>query len=104
MYQALQEFAAQAHLQLVFATQDVDPSLISSSVVGTFTPGQALAALLRGSDLGYTFLNDRTVSVQANVPRSADTKHGGPQTQAEARSTHACADRAVSAFPGYRRR
>jgi hypothetical protein len=80
MDQALHEFAEQAHPQLVFATRDVDPSLISSSVIGTLTPGQALAALLRGSDLVYTFLNDRTVSVQANVPRSVDTKHGGPQT------------------------
>lgn len=80
MDQALHEFASQAHLQIVFATQDVDPLLVSCSVMGTFTPAEALAALLRGSDLRYTFLNDRTVSVQASVPRSADTKHDGPQT------------------------
>jgi hypothetical protein len=69
MGRALNEFAAQAQLQLVFVTGDVDAALISPLLTGTYTAQEGLALLLAKSNLHYVFLNERTVSIQV-TPRT----------------------------------
>jgi hypothetical protein len=61
---ALNEFAAQAQLQLVFVTSDVDPALMSPLLTGTHTAQEGLRLLLAKSNLQYVFFNERTVSIR----------------------------------------
>jgi iron complex outermembrane receptor protein len=72
---ALEAFAADRNLQLVYATDEVD-SLRTSGAVGKLTADQALAKLLSGTGLTYRFLDDKTITV---LPTSgaASTAHEG---------------------------
>jgi hypothetical protein len=74
MGRALNEFAAQAQLQLVFVTSDVDGALISPMLTGTYTAQEGLALLLAKSNLRYVFLNERTVSIQVTPATHAPIK------------------------------
>jgi iron complex outermembrane receptor protein len=60
---ALQDFAAQSHLQLVYQTGDLDSAQPSSPLQGTYTPEAALERLLLDTHLHYVFLNAKTVSI-----------------------------------------
>jgi iron complex outermembrane receptor protein len=59
---ALAQFARQTGLQLVYVS-DVAKGRMSSEVRAGTLPAQALTALLAGTGLGYTFVNDRTVRI-----------------------------------------
>jgi len=60
---ALQEFAAQAGLQLLFSESDV-AGMRAAGLKGTFTQDQALAQLLAGSGLSYEFLKPGAVIIR----------------------------------------
>jgi len=66
--EALKQFAAQSNLQLVFDMSNVSPKIHSSTVTGTYTPEEALAQLLKKTNLAYKFVNDRTVSIRPDTP------------------------------------
>lgn len=59
---ALAEFARQTGLQLVYVS-DVAKDRTSNEVRAGTLPSQALTALLAGTGLSYTFVNDRTVRI-----------------------------------------
>ena len=63
--EALKRFASQAGMQLVYETQNIDPTIRTPGVVGTFTPEAALSHLLVHTNLEYKFLNARTVSIMS---------------------------------------
>jgi len=71
---ALQQFAAQAGLQLLFSESDV-ASLQAPALKGSFTPDQALGKLLAGSGLKYEFLKADAVIIKRTepAPTSAST-------------------------------
>lgn len=60
---ALIQFSQQTGLQLVLPTDNESAERKAPVVEGTFTPKDALEALLRDSGLTYTFVNSRTVSI-----------------------------------------
>ena len=62
--EALNEFAAQSNLRIVFNTEDAK-GLVSERLSGTFTPRAALKILLGSSKLQYQFVDDRTVEVRS---------------------------------------
>jgi len=64
---ALQTFAQDRNLQLVYATDEVG-GLQTSGAAGNLTPGDALKQLLRGTGLSYQFLDDNTVTVAPTAP------------------------------------
>ncbi|QPK65543.1 TonB-dependent receptor [Methylomonas sp. LL1] len=57
---ALLQFAADAHLELVFSA-DLVRGFEAGHLIGAMTPEQALQSLLKDSGLGYRFLDQRTV-------------------------------------------
>ncbi|MDE2050527.1 MAG: TonB-dependent receptor [Gammaproteobacteria bacterium] len=68
---ALQAFAAQAHVQLLFDYKAL-ARLRTGPVKGLMQPNEALALLLKGS--GYTFqrVNGRTIAIRPAVAAAAD--------------------------------
>lgn len=83
--EALMAFGVQSGLQVSFARETV-AGLRSRGLKGDYAPAEALKALLRGTNLGYSFINGSTV-----VIRSAPT----PPAPAEA-PTGALAGRVTS--------
>lgn len=67
---ALLQFSQQTGLQLVLPTDNVSVQRKAPIVEGTYTPRDALDALLRNSGFIYTFVNPRTVSVSPAPPTS----------------------------------
>src|SRR5262245_49526639 len=68
---ALQQFAAQAGLQLLFSESDV-AGLQAPALQGSFTPDQALGRLLAGSGLKYEFFKaDAVIIKRADKPAAA---------------------------------
>ena len=61
---ALEMFARDRDLQLVYATDEVG-AVRSGGAVGNLTASDALAQLLQGTGLTYRFLDEHTVTVQA---------------------------------------
>ena len=59
---SLQELAKQSGIQIIFFSSLV-AGRDAPALKGTFTPEDALAALLDGTDLTYHVLNDRTIEV-----------------------------------------
>lgn len=80
---ALREFATQANIQLIYKTTDVNPNIKSSGIVGAFLPDVALSRLLAHTNLGYKFINNRTVSILSAIrPRaSVGMKSAGAEAQ-----------------------
>src|SRR5687768_15529318 len=64
MPQALDEFARQTGMQVVFATEDVAGGITAPKVIGTYRPAEALERLLADSGLEFEFINSRTVAVR----------------------------------------
>ncbi len=64
MVDALNQFARQAGLRIVFYTE-VAKGVTAPRLVGTYTPDAALRELLRASDLEYTFKNAGTVEIHS---------------------------------------
>jgi len=65
MVDALNQFATQAKVRIVFFTQAAE-GLTAPHVVGSYTPDQALRKLLDRSDLQYRFRNPRTVEIRSS--------------------------------------
>jgi hypothetical protein len=84
---ALEAFAQDRSLQLVYVTAEVE-ALRSAGAVGDLSAADALTQLLRGTGLTYRFLDDNTVTVQP-----------GPSVQSTAPSS-APADTAQSSVAG----
>jgi hypothetical protein len=66
MGRALREFAFQARLQLIFATDDIASGTLAPAISGTYLPEAALAQLLANTCLSYKFINTNTVSIEAS--------------------------------------
>ena len=60
----LKEFAAQAHLQLLFDFKAVQ-TLKTPAIKGQLDPVEALKILLRGSGFTFRQINDHTIAVMA---------------------------------------
>lgn len=67
MADALNDWAQQTNMQLMFPEKESTSKLIAPAVKGMFTPRAALDQLIAGTALTYTFVNPRTVSVQEGV-------------------------------------
>lgn len=67
MPQALDEFARQTGMQVVFATEDVAGGITAPKVIGTYRPAEALERLLADSGLEFEFINARTVAVRGKA-------------------------------------
>ncbi|WP_083468490.1 TonB-dependent receptor [Stenotrophomonas pictorum] len=65
---ALEAFAQQTGLQIVYGTGATASNERSAAVVGRYTPAQALEQLLAPTGLDHRFINDNTVTVR---PRRA---------------------------------
>lgn len=63
---ALQNFAKQSGLQVIFATE-LTRDLVAPAVQGSYTPEAALQLLLRDSRLQFEFVNERTVRISDNA-------------------------------------
>jgi outer membrane receptor protein involved in Fe transport len=69
MAEALNAWAQQAGLQLIWPAGDPAGQLMSPRVVGEFEPQQALRMLLQGSGLTYSFVDGRTVAIRPQDER-----------------------------------
>lgn len=63
MEKALQSFAKQSGLQVIFPTE-LTRHLSAPALQGSYTPEAALGLLLRNSQLRFEFINERTVAVR----------------------------------------
>ena len=66
MDRALKEFASQARLQLIFATDDIAAGTLAHAVSGLYSPEAALVQMLANSCLSYKFVNTNTVSIESS--------------------------------------
>jgi hypothetical protein len=64
MDRALEEFATQSGLQMVFVSDDIASGMRAQAVSGLLSPEGALAQLLAHSCLGYRFVNKNTVAIE----------------------------------------
>jgi outer membrane receptor protein involved in Fe transport len=98
---ALQEFAAQAGLQLLFSESDV-AGMRTGGLQGSFTKDQALQRLLAGSGLAFEFPKPDAVIIRrpGNAPDSASGRAAGTtsttQNSATGQPTPAGASRSSS--------
>src|SRR5256885_7550704 len=72
---ALQQFASQAGLQLLFSETDV-AGMTARALNGTFTQDQALAQLLAGSGLKYEFFKPGAVIIKRAETSSSRASDG----------------------------
>jgi len=72
---ALNEFADQSGLQVVYRTELVS-GIASGGTRSPNTDDEALSQLLASTGLEYHFINDRTVAIE---PATADAGGGGPK-------------------------
>lgn len=73
LHQALNAYAQQSGLRIVFYTE-VAEGMVSPALVGDLTPEQALRILLKDSELSYEFVDDRTVSIFGNARSAAEDR------------------------------
>jgi iron complex outermembrane receptor protein len=83
---ALEAFARDRNLQLIYATDEVG-SLRSDGAAGNLSMGEALKRLLKGTGLSYEFLDDHTVTVQP-VGSGAGARLALPSSQVLSASAH----------------
>jgi outer membrane receptor protein involved in Fe transport len=83
---ALEEFAHDRDLQLVYATDEVG-SVRTGGAVGNLTASDALMQLLQGTGLTYRFLDEHTVTVQPSA--SAPSTPVSPPPRADVKPTDA---------------
>ena len=82
---ALEQFALQTGIQVVYAGDGLVRDLRSPAVSGRLTPDAALRALLAGSGLRHAFVNATTVSIE-RAPAAA-VAAPAPSTAAASQST-----------------
>jgi outer membrane receptor for ferric coprogen and ferric-rhodotorulic acid len=77
--QALNAFAAQSNLRIVFEAQDAQ-GFVSERILGSFTPRAVLRMLLESSPLRYDFVDDHTVEIHQRLTRNANSnpEHSAP--------------------------
>jgi iron complex outermembrane receptor protein len=96
---ALQAFAKDRNLYLIFATQDVT-DLRTQGAIGEFTPEETLKALLNGSGLTFKFIDDTTVTIlpatRATAPKTKQTSQDGDELRAEEHASIRLAQSGVS--------
>src|SRR5690606_17936252 len=63
LIQALNTFAAQTGLQLMYVS-DIAEGRVSNGAPAGLPPAQMLARLLEGTSLTFEFLNERTVAIR----------------------------------------
>lgn len=80
---ALQSFATQSGLSVVHYAEATDARM-APALEGTFTSEEALTRLLQGSDLQFTYVNERTIEIRpatqaqhAGAARISDARSGG---------------------------
>jgi len=73
---ALETFARDRKLQLIYATNDVG-NRHTEGAVGNLSTGDALKRLLKGTGLSYQFLDDQTVTVQPVIGSSRKSETEG---------------------------
>jgi TonB-dependent siderophore receptor len=78
--QALQEFARQSGVQIIFFSQ-VTEGLQSSALDGQYTVAAALEALLKGSKLTFRVINPKTIEIR---PATATNSHDQTADRSEA--------------------
>ena len=80
---ALQAFAQERQLQVVYLSDDVD-GLRTAGAAGELTVSEALSRLLQGTGLTYKYLDDKTITVQpaAAAGPSADAPRETPPASA----------------------
>lgn len=67
---ALNEFARQSGLQVLFYSDVADAGVTAPALYGKFTPGVALSRLLLDTELTYSYVNERTVAIHRASPIS----------------------------------
>jgi hypothetical protein len=65
MKQALEEFALQSNLRLIYASDDITDAAVAHEVSGSYLPEFALALMLGDSCLQFEFVNAHTVAIRA---------------------------------------
>jgi len=78
--QALQEFARQSGVQIIFFSQ-IAEGLQSSALDGQYTVAAALEALLKGSKLTFRVINPKTIEIR---PATATNSHDQTADRSEA--------------------
>ena len=81
---ALTEYAAQANLQILFRTEEL-PSIEIEPLVGSYTVTEAIAKLLGGSGLQYTFGGNNAIVVHKPGLTSVGGGHDKNQSAQELR-------------------
>lgn len=81
MEQALNDFARQTGLQLLFRAEEVSTQLTAPSIAGSFTPQAALDRLLANSPLAYEFINARTVAIRLKTTDAVSARPAAMQFQ-----------------------
>lgn len=81
--QALQQFADQSGVQIIFFSRLTD-GYQAPSLTGRFTAQTALAALLKDSPLTFRAVNANTIEIQSRDGQSTDGKSGYENTGATA--------------------
>ncbi len=69
---ALNSWAEQAGLQLIWPVETAAGTLRSPELSGRFSPEEALRRLLKGSGLTFSFVDKQTVSIRPSSASSAD--------------------------------
>jgi len=80
---ALNAFAQQAGLQIVFVYSELAQATLSRRLEGRYSPQAALDELLANTEFRYEFLNDRTVEIRR---KEASATRAQEQTIAQERS------------------
>jgi len=83
--EALRVFADQTQLQVVYRSEQINPTVICAAVVGTYPAEEALARLLGTSDLRAVRINARTLAIHVASNRS--TRKGGVASASSPDST-----------------
>jgi hypothetical protein len=68
--EALRVFADQTQLQVVYRSEQIDPTILCAAVIGTYPAEEALARLLGTSDLRAVRINARTLAIHVASNRS----------------------------------
>lgn len=81
---ALKAFAAQSDMQLIYTEADVGETL-ASAVQGTLAPRDALAAILKGTDLQFEFTANNVIVVRKTGPPPSSSSRATDTTGSEGR-------------------
>lgn len=83
---ALKQFAAQSHMQIIFSPSDVGDAT-SPGAKGTLSAGDALSAILRGTNLDFELTPNHVIVVRkkTSIPRQVQGPSQPPRTASQDR-------------------